>query len=165
MNSEENNKPTVPVYQYPSRHSRTGLARRLGFNSVEEVSKNRNKIVNEQRRKLEDMKQFQRTPFNQKSQQGFSNNNNNNRRRGQGKNLVNRKISIDRSWKVNPKVGRKNRDIKKRKEQPKPKSLDDLDKEMESYFNPQPVQEQKPQVEEKSAEQLNQELDNYMSQQ
>lgn len=156
MNSESSDKPAVPVLQYRTRNSRTGLARRLGFDSVEDVSKNRNKIVNEQKRKLMDMKRMQSSQFPQHGHAGLGSQ----RNKSHGKNLSSRRIVVDNSWKIKPTKpsSKKKADKQKKLHDPKPKSLDDLDKEMDSYFNKQPEKPQEP-----SAQQLDQEMDSYMA--
>lgn len=153
MNAAPSDKPTTPVLQYRTRNSRTGLARRLGFDSVADVSKNRNKIVNEQKRKLMGMKGMQSSHFPNK---GIGSQ----RNKSHGKNVISRRLLVDNSWKVKPtKPNSKRKAEKQKKPQDRnPKSLDDLDKEMDSYFNKQPEKPQEP-----SAQQLDQEMDTYMA--
>ncbi|XBW38397.1 hypothetical protein QEN19_003984 [Hanseniaspora menglaensis] len=153
MDSQSKNKPTTPVYEYRNRNSRTGLARRLGFESVADLSKNREKIVNEQRKKLGSMNIISKNKHNNGSKIGFGHGN---KKKGDGKSLRTRKLLIESKWNTKPTK----RTQKQKLQPPKTKSLEDLDKEMESYFNPQlPEQEN----EKKTNEQLNKEMDDYMT--
>lgn len=117
----ETKLPHLPVTKYTKRDQRDGLSRRLGFSSIEQVAKNKNKIVNEQRVAMKNLKEerFGKTkPLRPHEKRG--------------KNLVGRKLRVDKKWK-------KDQDTQKKKKQSvkkvPEKSLDDLDKEMDAYFN------------------------------
>ncbi|CAI8508599.1 unnamed protein product [Hanseniaspora opuntiae] len=113
--------PQLSVTKYTKRDQRNGLTRRLGFSSLEQVAKNKHKIVNEQRVAMKNLKEqsFEKTrPFRPREKRG--------------KHLVGRKLKVDKSWKqdVNSQKKKKKKPVNKLQ----PKSLDDLDKEMDDYF-------------------------------
>lgn len=113
-------EPQLPVTKYTKRDQRNGLTRRLGFSSLEQVAKNKHKIVNEQRIAMKNLKEqgFEKPrPFRPREQRG--------------KRLVGRKLKADKSWKQD--VNNQKKKKKPTKKTP-PKSLDDLDKEMDEYF-------------------------------
>ena len=118
----EAQQPHLPVTQYTKRAQRDGLPRRLGFSSIEQVAKNKNKIVNEQKKAMKDLKE-QKLGSNRPYRQA--------RRESIGKNLVGRKLKIDKSWNKEQEKPKKKKPVKK----VPAKSLDDLDKEMDSYFS------------------------------
>jgi len=117
----ETKLPHLPVTKYTKRDQRDGLSRRLGFSSIEQVAKNKNKIVNEQTVAMKNLKEerFGKTkPFRPHEKRG--------------KNLVGRKLRVDKKWKKDQDTQKKKKQIVKKVPE---KSLDDLDKEMDAYFN------------------------------
>ncbi|KAL6935276.1 uncharacterized protein HGUI_00954 [Hanseniaspora guilliermondii] len=113
--------PQLPITKYTKRDQRNGLSRRLGFSSLDQVAKNKHKIVNEQRIAMKNLKE-----------QTYENKRPSRPKDQRGKHLVGRKLKIDKSWKkdVNKQKKKKKEPANKIPE----KSLDDLDKEMEDYF-------------------------------